>query len=66
MYLNFSKEVAQLSMTELNRNGIGLKVIRTFPSAYQAGKYTGIDYEAIRDCIDGKIPSAGGYKWCYV
>ena len=66
MYFNYSKEVAQLSLTELNPNGIGLKVIRTFPSAYQASKFTGIAQANISACLDGILPSAGGYKWCFV
>lgn len=60
------KKVAQLSRDELNPNGVGLLVIRTFPSVSEASRVTGIAQPSISSCCNGRIPSAGGYKWCFV
>ena len=63
---NLPKRVAQLSRNELNPDGVGLLVIRTFVSVNEASRITGIAQPSISACCNGRIPSAGGYKWCFV
>ena len=49
------KKVIQL---DLNDN-----VLNEFESMKQAGQETGIDASSIGKCCNGKLKSAGGYKW---
>lgn len=37
--------------------------IKTFPSAREADKITGVSYKCISLACNGKIKSAGGYRW---
>ena len=39
------------------------KFIKTYPSAYEAEKQTGINYQCIGNCCRGKQKTAGGYVW---
>lgn len=63
---NQPKKVAQLSTTELNPDGKGLLIIEIYPSMMEACRQTGIAQANISACCNGRIPTAGGFKWCFV
>ena len=41
------------------------KFIKTYPSAYEAERQTGINYQCIGNCCRGKQKSAGGFIWIF-
>ena len=41
------------------------ELLATFPSTMEAERVTGINHSNICSCCNGKIKSAGGYKWRY-
>ena len=52
-----SKPVLQFGMLD--------NIIAEFPSTIDAERQTGVAQESISKCCNGKLKSAGGYKWCY-
>ena len=42
------------------------ELLATFPSAMEAWRVTGIAYQNISKCCNGKYKSSGGYKWRYI
>ena len=42
------------------------ELLATFPSTREAERVTGINQGSISHCCNGKLKSAGGYKWRYI
>lgn len=43
----------------------GLVFEKEYPSAMEASRQTGVAQPSISSCCQGKLKTAGGYKWCY-
>ena len=42
------------------------ELLATFPSQSEASRVTGIAFQNISSCCNGKLKSAGGYIWMYI
>jgi hypothetical protein len=41
------------------------KLIASYKSSHVASKITGVDSSSINKCCNGKLKTAGGFKWCH-
>ena len=51
---------------EINQYDLNGNYIKTYGSASQASKLTGICYESVKKAARGKQYTAGGFKWKYI
>ena len=52
--------------TPLKKSTLCIETNKVYFSAREAGRQTGICYASIIACCNGKVKSAGGYRWKYV
>ena len=59
--INHPSHSKQVQMCDRKGN-----LLAAFPSLREAERVTGIDHSHISSCCNGKLKSAGGYKWRYI
>ena len=73
--INYGNRNKRIAEARLNHPAFSKKVqmfdkktgelLSTFPSTCEAERVTGIAYQSISSCCNGKYKSAGGYVWKY-